>query len=118
MRAPNTTREKMSRPVESVPNQNSFDGGRYLIVRFVAPTSCGAIHGANSATRTSNATMIKPMIVRRFIETGSRNSDSRIQPTINHISEGVRKNVGDADYKHATLHDSIVTFPYTVFNQQ
>ena len=34
-----TTREKMSRPVESVPNQCAAEGGKYRRFRSVAPTS-------------------------------------------------------------------------------
>src|SRR6266704_1926891 len=67
IRAPKTTREKMSRPVESVPNQCAIDGPMYLVERFVAPTSYVAIHGANRATTTKTVTIETPMIARRFI---------------------------------------------------
>src|ERR1044072_5111645 len=68
IRAPKTTREKMSRPVESVPNQCAADGPMYLTERFVTPTSYVAIQGANNATIRKSTTITKPTIANRFID--------------------------------------------------
>src|SRR5215213_11882384 len=84
MRAPKTTREKISRPVESVPNQWATDGGRYRIDRSVAPTSYVAIHGAKSATSTSTTTITNPMIVRRFICTLTTDDTFVLSAAINY----------------------------------
>src|SRR4030095_1432342 len=68
IRAPKTTREKISRPVESVPNQWVAEGDKYLSAMSVVPTSYWAIQGANSATITSTTTIAIPIVVRRFIK--------------------------------------------------
>src|SRR5437588_579118 len=49
MRAPKITREKMSRPTSSVPNQCAADGGIKRDGRLSAAGSCGASSGANIA---------------------------------------------------------------------
>ena len=67
----------MSRPVESVPNQCPADGLMYRIVKFVAPTSCVAIHGAKIATTTKITTITVPMMPNRFIkQIGHRGKDA------------------------------------------
>ena len=60
-RAPNTTREKMSRPIVSVPNQWSHDGGaRNSDVR--SANSNGAMSGAKMAVSTSSSRKPSPTI--------------------------------------------------------
>src|SRR6185503_3060954 len=76
MRAPKTTREKISRPVESVPNQCWAVGPTYRIDKFVAPTSCVAIHGASNATTTKMATIETPIMPRRLITIAVRQAAS------------------------------------------
>ena len=51
MRAPQTTREKMSRPSSSVPIQCSALGGSRRAPRFWPTGDSGAIHGAKAAVR-------------------------------------------------------------------
>src|SRR5437868_3267119 len=60
MRAPKMTRERMSRPNSSVPNQCAFDGGCNRAGRLSAAGSCGAIHGANIANSTKTVTITAP----------------------------------------------------------
>src|SRR5207302_2230452 len=59
-RAPNTTRESMSLPSSSVPNQCSCDGGCNRASKLSAAGSCGAIHGANIANSTKTVTITAP----------------------------------------------------------
>src|SRR5437868_5911446 len=60
MRAPKMTRERMSRPNSSVPNQCAFDGGCNRAGRLSAAGSWGAIHGANIANSTKMVTITAP----------------------------------------------------------
>src|ERR1041384_1615089 len=91
--------------------------------------------GASSATSTKTATMTMPMMPRRFMEMVNReqlrprlrypfriydlrNPDSRIQPAIQQISQRVREDVSRADRQHTSLHDAVIAFGDSVFNQK
>src|ERR1041385_3642776 len=67
MRAPYIARESMSRPNSSVPNQCAADGGVKRAGRSIAAGSCGAIHGANTATTTNSVTRSTPNVAKGFI---------------------------------------------------
>jgi hypothetical protein len=56
----------MSRPISSVPSQNSADGGLRTARKLVFSGSCGAIHGASSAASTNSSTMPAPMSAMRL----------------------------------------------------
>src|SRR5262249_28638339 len=56
------TREKMSRPSSSVPNQCAALGGCKREGRSTLLGLCGAIHGANNAKITNTATNITPAV--------------------------------------------------------
>src|SRR5947209_6700886 len=62
MRAPWITREKMSRPSSSVPNQCAALGGCRREGRLMLLGFCGAIQGANSAKITNSATSATPAV--------------------------------------------------------
>ena len=67
--APNSTREKTSRPSSSVPNQCAPDGAA-RIANFCASGFCGAISGAKSAI-TAHA----PMTIRPVSASGRRHGN-------------------------------------------
>src|SRR6266496_5275451 len=77
------------------------------------------------ATKIKTATIVRPMIVKRFILRNSKlynshlpDSDPGIEPSIDHIRKHVCDYVSHADHEDAALHDAIITFTDTVFNQQ
>src|SRR6266566_2634135 len=49
-------------------------------------------------------------------ERRSRDPDSGIQPTVNHVRQRIRKDVGDADDEHTALDDAVVAFCYPIFH--
>ena len=64
-RAPNSSRDRMSRPRLSVPSRNSPDGGRYFLATSTPLGSCGAISGASRAAAARATTRITPSIAVR-----------------------------------------------------
>src|SRR5277367_5711842 len=54
------TRERMSRPNSSVPNQCPCEEGARRAGRLIAAGSCGAIQGANNAKITNRTTSAAP----------------------------------------------------------
>src|SRR5579859_5356286 len=60
------TRERMSRPSSSVPNQWTALGGCSLMGRSSSAGSLGAIHGANRAKKMKMATNTIPAAASRF----------------------------------------------------
>src|SRR6478735_2169422 len=79
-RAPYMSRERMSRPMASVPSRCVTEppscqaGGRRKALLSVWLGACGAIHGANSATSSRNTTTPRPMTAPRLAENEPQNS--------------------------------------------
>src|SRR5580692_988066 len=71
------TRERMSRPSSSVPNQGLWDGVSRRAGKLIAAGSCGAIQGANRAKITKIMTNTTPVAAsglwRAFPTTERRN---------------------------------------------
>jgi len=59
-RAPQMTRERTSRPSSSAPKRCAALGPSRTALQLVSSGSCGATHGAASATRMKNATTPRP----------------------------------------------------------
>src|SRR5271169_7183080 len=85
------TRERMSRPSSSVPNQCADDGESRRAGRWIDAGSCGAIQGANRAKIRKTATNTTPIAAnglwRAFPATLRRNEMAAVdmdsdEPTI------------------------------------
>ena len=63
---PQMTRLSTSRPISSVPNQCSAEGGLRSAPQLVAMGSCGAIQAANTASTMKASTMHAPTIALRL----------------------------------------------------
>jgi hypothetical protein len=59
-RAPQMTRDATSRPISSVPKMYIALGALRTALQLACSGSCGAIHGANSASRMKNTTTANP----------------------------------------------------------
>ena len=64
-RLPQITRESTSRPISSVPNQCVGVGAWRIALQLVAIGSCGAIHGAKTASTMNITTTAKPSTAPR-----------------------------------------------------
>ena len=62
VRAPNTRREKMSRPNWSVPSQWTRLGASIMAVKSFSSGSNGAIQSANAPARNITTTIIRPKV--------------------------------------------------------
>src|SRR5215217_6045583 len=71
-RAPQSMRERRSRPSSSVPNQYKADGAFRMLVKLGLIGSYGAKYGPTRATRTKNRTMAPPTTALLFFRNLAR----------------------------------------------
>src|SRR5450631_3229604 len=90
IRAPYSTRVKMSRPNMSVPNQNASEGGRKRKRTRIAEGSTGEISVASDPAPVSVMT------------------HSRISQGVKNIDDQIDHNEGEAQDQHGALHQRIV----------
>src|SRR4051812_41892039 len=100
MRAPASTRAKMSRPSSSSPNQCVADGPSSRCASSCAEGSKRAAAGPNSAATIATSTIVAPNLLI---------ADARIDEPVHQVGEQVHADVGDRDEQDAPLHERIVT---------
>src|SRR5450631_357834 len=128
IRAPYSTRVKMSRPNMSVPNQNASEGGRKRKRTRIAEGSTGEISGASRAANISTRMMQKPIMKERWRSRRcqmpwprgavitvasdpapvSVMTHSRISQGVKNIDDQIDHNEGEAQDQHGALHQRIV----------
>src|SRR5205814_4654806 len=99
MRAPASTREKMSRPSSSSPNQWIADGPSRRLERSCAAGSKRATAGPNNAAITAMRTMAAPILLI---------ANARIDEAVHQIRQQVHPDIRHRDQQNAPLHERIV----------
>src|SRR4030095_16986286 len=114
------TRESVSRPTWSVPNQNCASGASFMWRKLVLSGSWGAIHGAVMAITMMSRPTIPPAAhtvlrranpasswrIERSVDaiTGSGIADARIEPGVAQIDEEVHEDEDHRVEEHEILH--------------
>src|SRR5258706_13650629 len=99
MRAPASTRAKMSRPSSSSPNQWAPEGPSSRAESCCAAGSNRAIDGPRSAAKTAISTMAAPTLLI---------ANPRIDEAVEEIGHEIHAHVGDGNQQDASLHQRIV----------
>src|SRR5712671_6156484 len=73
------TREKMSRPNSSVPNQCAVEGGANRAGKLSAAGSCGASSGANVANTTKMITITAPAAAKGLLRACRRVAENEFE---------------------------------------
>ncbi len=87
-RAPNISRERMSRPASSVPSKKCQEpplkqaGGILTNSRYCSIGLCGASHGANTATNISTTSNAAATVAPRFFENCFQNARAAGNPPV------------------------------------
>src|SRR5579862_8069968 len=105
MRAPASTRARMSRPSSSRPNGCANVGPASLAGRSCADGSKGAMNGPTTAATAAIATMTVPTV-----RSGDRLliPDPGIEESVRDVHDDVHRNVRDRDQQDASLYRGIV----------
>src|SRR5215213_11756908 len=101
MRAPASTRAKMSRPSSSSPNQCAGEGPSSRSGSCCEEGST-PMSGPKSAATTARITIAPPTLLI---------ADPRIDHAVHEVREQVHANVGDGDEEDAALDERIVAEP-------
>src|SRR5580658_9226499 len=91
------TRERMSRPSSSVPNQCADDGGSRRAGRLIEAGSCGAIQGANSAKITKTMTSATPAAASGLWRALPASVLRRVMATVDMVSNLIRLGSAELD---------------------
>src|SRR5262245_24910926 len=118
------TRESVSRPTWSVPNQDCASGALFMWRKFALSGSCGATHGAVMAITTMSRPTIPPAadrVLRRAKPASSRRierstdaiagsgiADARIEPRVAQIDYEVHEDEDHRVEEDEILHDDDV----------
>src|SRR5512132_3160017 len=100
MRAPASTRAKMSRPSSSRPNQCVAEGPSSRLSSCCAAGSNRANAGPTSAARIAMSTIAAPSLLI---------ADSRIDEPVEEIRQQVHTDVGHGNEQDASLHQRVVS---------
>src|SRR5262245_24733560 len=99
MRAPARTREKMSRPSSSRPNQCVADGPSSRCASSCAAGAKRATAGPNSAATIAMSTIVAPTLLI---------PNPRIDESVQQIRDEVHPHVRHGDQQDAALHEWVV----------
>src|SRR5882762_4692268 len=99
MRAPASTREKMSRPSSSSPNQCVADGQSRRRASSCADGSKRVTAGPKSAATIATSTIAAPILLI---------PDTRVDEPVQKVGHEIHPDVGDRDEQDAPLDERIV----------
>src|SRR5262245_12721262 len=108
MRAPASTRAKVSRPSSSSPNQCVSEGPSRRLARSCTAGSNRAKAGPISAATIAMSTMVAPTLLI---------ANARIDEPVEEIRQQIHPDVGDGNQQNAPLNQRIVAEPDRL-NQQ